>query len=96
MHVHLAARNELEVLTSLVHLLCMEIGMGKAIHLAVISERPAIEAILNAEVDVLLRISKPIERGESRVGMEAEELGWSSILHFFLLVGYATLYYRVV
>ena len=67
--VHLTARDELDVLSSLPQLISMEPGVTEAVHLTVVSQAPAVKAVLKAEVDVLLRVTETIESTEPRVAV---------------------------
>jgi len=58
--------------------------MRKSIHLSVIGKAPAIKAVLNAEIDVFLRIAKTVKCAESAVRMETKELCRDSVAHVFL------------
>jgi hypothetical protein len=69
MDVHLATWNELDVLPSLPELISVKPRVTETVHLTVIGERPAIETILETEVDMLLRVTETIEGAEPRMAV---------------------------
>ena len=75
--VHLTTRDELDVLPSFPELVSVEPGVTEAVHLTVVSQAPAVKAILKAEVDMLLWVTETIESTEPRVRMKSKELLWT-------------------
>lgn len=60
--IHLAARDEFELASSLLQLLSVQICMGEAVHMAMVGQAPGVHAVFDDIIDVLLWIIEPVER----------------------------------